>query len=41
MEEKDDKKKYEILKKLNERLKKFGDNDKTKKEKENDDGEER
>ncbi len=41
MEEKDDKKGYEILKKLNERLKKFGDNDKTKKEKENDDGEER
>lgn len=41
MEEKDDKKKYEILKKLNERLKKIGDNDKTKKEKENDDGEER
>ncbi len=41
MEEKDDKKKYEILKKLNERLKKFGDNDKTKKEKENDDDEER
>lgn len=39
MEEKDDKKKYEILKKLNERLKKFGDNDKTKKE--NDDDEER